>query len=143
MNPPTPPDFPLSRRDALRLAAGALAAGALPTPARAVAAEAPPRSFNGIYPHLATQNRENECGTGAVVPWAGKLWAISYGPHLPRGSSDRLYEIEPGTLRRTVRPESVGGTPANQRPGATMEHASAVSGLQPVSRAPLAMSTTR
>jgi pimeloyl-ACP methyl ester carboxylesterase len=54
-----------------------------------------------------------ECGTGAVVPWAGKLWVITYGPHLPFGSSDKLYEISPD-LQQTVRPESVGGTPANR-----------------------------
>jgi hypothetical protein len=58
-------------------------------------------------------NDENECGTGAVVPWAGRLWAITYGPHLPFGSSDRLYEITPN-LQQIVRPESVGGTPANR-----------------------------
>ena len=68
---------------------------------------------SGIYPHLATFNNENECGTGAVVPWAGRLWVISYGPHLPRGSSDKLYEIDE-QLNVTVRPESVGGTPANR-----------------------------
>ncbi|MBQ9798466.1 MAG: hypothetical protein IJO40_00825, partial [Thermoguttaceae bacterium] len=28
------------------------------------------RSFGGVYPHLAWFNDENECGTGAVVPWA-------------------------------------------------------------------------
>ncbi|HKZ37303.1 MAG TPA: hypothetical protein VJ184_06625, partial [Chryseolinea sp.] len=71
------------------------------------------RSFSGIYPHLAYYNNEGECGTGAVVPWANKLWVITYGPHLPFGSSDKLYEITPG-LDITVRPESVGGTPANR-----------------------------
>ncbi|MBS4070803.1 MAG: hypothetical protein KGZ90_05715 [Algoriphagus sp.] len=68
---------------------------------------------SGVYPHLAQFNQEGECGTGAVVFWAGKLWTISYGPHLPFGSSDRLYEINPD-LSRTVRPESVGGTHANR-----------------------------
>lgn len=29
---------------------------------------------DGIYPHLAMFNGEGECGTGAVVPWAGSLW---------------------------------------------------------------------
>ncbi|PGH40716.1 MAG: hypothetical protein CRN43_01310 [Candidatus Nephrothrix sp. EaCA] len=71
------------------------------------------RQISGIYPHLASYNNEGECGTGAVVPWAGKLWVITYGPHLPFGSSDKLYEISP-TLDRTVRPESIGGTPANR-----------------------------
>ena len=72
-----------------------------------------PRQISGIYPHLAYYNDEAECGTGAVVPWAGRLWVITYGPHLPNGSSDKLYEITPD-LRQIVRPESVGGTPANR-----------------------------
>ncbi len=68
---------------------------------------------SGIYPHLAAYNSEGECGHGAVVPWAGRLWAVTYGPHCVYGSSDRLYEIAPN-LARTVRPESVGGTHANR-----------------------------
>jgi hypothetical protein len=52
-----------------------------------------PLQFSGIYPHLAYYNNEGECGTGAVVPWADRLWVITYGPHLPFGSSDKLYEI--------------------------------------------------
>jgi len=73
----------------------------------------PPRQISGIYPHLAMFNKEGECGTGAVVPWADRLWVITYGPHLPFGSSDKLYEITPN-LEQIVRPESVGGTPANR-----------------------------
>ena len=69
--------------------------------------------WSGIYPHLAFFNNEGECGTGAVVPWAGKLWALTYAPHMPKGSSDKLYEISPA-LVLTVRPESIGGTPANR-----------------------------
>lgn len=72
-----------------------------------------PVSFSGIYPHLANYNNENECGTGAVVPWAGKLWVISYGPHLPFGSSDKLVVID-NNLERFIRKESIGGTPANR-----------------------------
>lgn len=71
------------------------------------------KSISGIYPHLAMYNNEAECGTGAVVPWAGRLWAITYGPHLPFGSSDKLYEITPD-LKQVVREESIGGTPANR-----------------------------
>ncbi|WP_119079133.1 hypothetical protein [Chitinophaga alhagiae] len=70
-------------------------------------------SYSGVYPHLAMYNNEGECGTGAVVPWAGKLWVITYGPHLPQGSSDKLYEISP-SLQQTIRSESIGGTPANR-----------------------------
>lgn len=76
-------------------------------------AQEEPRSVSGIYPTLAMFNNENECGTGAVVPWADRLWVITYGPHLPFGSSDKLYEITED-LRQIVRPESVGGTPANR-----------------------------
>jgi hypothetical protein len=72
-----------------------------------------PRSWSGIFPHLAYFNNEGECGTGAVVPWADRLWVITYGPHLPHGSSDKLYEIS-SDLKLTKRPESVGGTPANR-----------------------------
>jgi hypothetical protein len=77
------------------------------------AALAAPRQISGIYPHLAMFNNEGECGTGAVVPWADRLWVITYGPHLPKGSSDKLYEITP-ELQQIIRPESIGGTPANR-----------------------------
>lgn len=78
-------------------------------PARA---ETPPQ-ISGIYPGLAMFNNEGECGTGAVVPWADRLWVVTYAPHMPKGSSDKLYEITPD-LQQIVRPESIGGTPANR-----------------------------
>ncbi len=74
---------------------------------------AEPRSISGIYPHLVYWNLEGECGTGAVVPWADRLWVVTYAPHKPSGSSDKLYEID-GDLKLTTRPESIGGTPANR-----------------------------
>ncbi len=94
----------------LRLALAMLPLGvALALGARA----ASPPQVSGIYPQLAFFNDGAECGTGAVVPWADRLWAVTYSPHEPRGSSDKLYEITPD-LRLIVRPESVGGTPANR-----------------------------
>ncbi len=72
-----------------------------------------PRAISGIYPSLAMFNHEAECGTGAVVPWADRLWVITYGPHRPFGSTDKLYEITP-QLEQIVRPESVGGTHVNR-----------------------------
>ncbi len=72
-----------------------------------------PVEISGIYPSLAMFNQEGECGTGAVVPWADRLWVVTYGPHLPYGSSDKLYEITPD-LRQIIRPESVGGTVADR-----------------------------
>ena len=76
-------------------------------------AVAEPIQLSGIYPSLAMFNDEGECGTGAVVPWADRLWVVTYAPHLPKGSSDRLYEITPD-LKQIIRPESIGGTPANR-----------------------------
>ena len=71
------------------------------------------RHISGIYPHLAYFSDNGECGAGAVVPWADRLWLITYGPHFPHGSADKLYEID-ASLAVTIRPESVGGTPANR-----------------------------
>lgn len=72
-----------------------------------------PTQLSGIYPSLAMFNDEGECGTGSVVPWADRLWVVTYAPHSPKGSSDKLYEITPD-LQQIVRPESIGGTPANR-----------------------------
>lgn len=77
------------------------------------AVSAEPANISGIYPSLSFFNDEGECGTGAVVPWAGSLWAVTYAPHSPKGSSDKLYQISPD-LKLTVREESTGGTPANR-----------------------------
>jgi hypothetical protein len=70
-------------------------------------------SVSGIYPHLAMYNGHAECGTGAIVDWADRLWVITYAPHEPNGSTDKLYEVD-GSLAQTIRPESIGGTPANR-----------------------------
>ena len=74
---------------------------------------AAPPELSGIYPHLAMFNLHGECGTGAVVPWADQLWVITYAPHEPNGSSDKLYSIS-DNLTQTIHPESIGGTPANR-----------------------------
>ncbi|MGG5903817.1 hypothetical protein [Sphingobacterium daejeonense] len=71
------------------------------------------KSYSGIYPNLAMYNNEGECGTGAVVPWNDKLYVITYGPHLPVGSSDKLYIVEQSKDVQ-VYDKSVGGTPANR-----------------------------
>ena len=52
-------------------------------------------------------NSQDECGTGAAVQWANRLWVITYSPHYPHGSDDKLYEITP-TLEQVVRDESLG-----------------------------------
>lgn len=72
-----------------------------------------PLQISGIYPHLAVFSGEGEVGIGAVMPWAGKLWMITYPPHHRTGGPDKLYEIDP-ELNVTIRPESVGGTHASR-----------------------------
>jgi hypothetical protein len=80
------------------------------------------REISGVYPHLTTyaQSRKdgrffkaghNECGIGAVIPWAQRLWMITYAPHMPRGSDHKLYSID-DDLNMTIHAQSVGGTPA-------------------------------
>jgi hypothetical protein len=81
---------------------------------------AEPRFISGVYPHLTTYadngnltGNLNECGIGAVVPWAGKLWMVNYAAHAPEGSDHKLYSIG-DNLELTLHPESVGGTPAGR-----------------------------
>ena len=81
--------------------------------------------ISGVYPHLATHNQppdisndglrrsHGEAGIGAVVPWAGRLWYITYPQHQVRGSFDKLYEVDE-KMNLVIRPESVGGTHASR-----------------------------
>ncbi len=80
------------------------------------------RKVSGVYPHLTTysQSRKDgsffkgghqECGIGAIIPWAGKLWMVTYAPHMPHGSDHKLYSIDKD-MNMTIHAESVGGTPA-------------------------------
>ena len=70
--------------------------------------------ISGINPELHTFNREGECGTGAVVPWAGSLWAISYAPHMPKKTKNHLYEVKNDFTRVNHKDVAIGGTPANR-----------------------------
>ncbi|HUT33540.1 MAG TPA: hypothetical protein VNE39_08685 [Planctomycetota bacterium] len=78
-----------------------------------LAAEAPrePLRISGIYPSLAAlSGAKSECGIGAVVPWAGSLWFITYPAHYGDG---KLYQVTPD-LALVPRPESIGGTHAGR-----------------------------
>lgn len=103
---------------------GALAAAADAVRAPVAEGAADPLCISGVYPHLAvfnslvkddgqTYGSGGECGIGAVVPWAGKLWMITYSPHCPTGSTDKLYAVDE-QLNLEIRPESIGGTPAGR-----------------------------
>lgn len=87
-----------------------------------VKADKSPLQVSGVYPHLTVFNEGGgypcggdggEGGIGAITPWAGKLWMVTYSPHCPNGSSDKLYSIDKD-LNIFMHPESVGGTPANR-----------------------------
>lgn len=101
--------------------------GPMLSPVWAADATVPERTdlfISGVYPHLTTygiysQNGahllsgHDECGIGAIVPWAGKLWMVNYAPHKPNGSEHKLYSVDED-LNLTIHPESVGGTPAGR-----------------------------
>jgi hypothetical protein len=78
----------------------------------------PPLNVSGIYPHLTVFNsdpkRERpamECGLGAAVPWAGKLWSTTYTSHDLGKGNDKLFAVK-ADMSLEIRPESVGGTSA-------------------------------
>ncbi|MCX6896392.1 MAG: hypothetical protein NTZ16_13025 [Verrucomicrobia bacterium] len=70
-------------------------------------------SISGIRPHLALFSNYGEIGMGALVPWADRLWIVTYPPHNANGSSDKLWTVD-SNFTLTARSESVGGTHANR-----------------------------
>ena len=56
---------------------------------------------------LAYYNNEGECGTREQsYLQADRLWVVTYGPHLPNGSSDKLYEVT-SDYRQIMHKESI------------------------------------
>ena len=70
-------------------------------------------NISGTYPHLAVFSTAGEIGMGAVASWADKLWFVTYPPHAPTGSTDKLWMVD-SNLTLTAHPASVGGTHANR-----------------------------
>jgi len=77
-----------------------------------------PVNVSGVFPHLtvfggmAAPRSETEIST--LLPWAGKLWMVSYVAHLARsGSGTGLFSID-SNLNLTKHEESVVGTYANR-----------------------------
>jgi hypothetical protein len=70
-------------------------------------------NISGTYPHLAVFSNEGEIGIGGVVPWADRLWFVTYPPHKPNGSADKLWMIDTNLTLR-AHPASVGCTDANR-----------------------------
>lgn len=68
-------------------------------------------------PHLtmtADHSPRTEAGIGAIMPWANRLWAVTYVAHMtPTGSGTGLFSID-DDLNLEKHPESVVGTYANR-----------------------------
>ena len=77
------------------------------------------RSFthvNGVFPHLAVTAEHiprSESGIGALMPWAERLWFITYPSNPATGKGTGLFSID-ADLNLTKHPESVVGTYANR-----------------------------
>lgn len=75
-------------------------------------------SISGVFPHLAVKAghfpQRTETGIGALMPWANRLWFVTYVAHkTPSGSGTGLFSIDDG-MNLTKHPESVVGTYANR-----------------------------
>jgi hypothetical protein len=77
-----------------------------------------PFNISGVIPSLSVKADlgppRSESGIGALMPWAGKLWMVTYVSHKTgTGSGTGLYEIDEN-LAMKKRPESIVGTYANR-----------------------------
>ncbi len=75
-------------------------------------------SISGVNPDLAVTAdltpARSETGIGALMPWAGKLWFVSYVAHLKStGSGTGLFEVDED-FNLQKHPESIVGTYANR-----------------------------
>ena len=72
---------------------------------------------NGVFPHLgmvADHSPRTEAGVGALMPWADRLWAITYVAHKKStGSGTGLYSIDEN-FNLEKHPKSIVGTYANR-----------------------------
>lgn len=74
--------------------------------------------ISGVFPHLAVKAghlpHRTETGIGALMPWANRLWMITYVAHkAPSGSGTGLFCLD-DNLQLTKHPASVVGTYANR-----------------------------
>jgi hypothetical protein len=75
-------------------------------------------NISGVFPHLAVKAghapRRSETGIGALMPWAQKLWMVTYVAHKsPTGSGTGLFVID-DDLSIEKHPAGVVGTYANR-----------------------------
>ncbi len=74
--------------------------------------------ISGVFPHLAVKAEHfparTETGIGALMPWANRLWFVTYVAHKQgSGAGTGLFSID-DSFRLTKHPESVVGTYANR-----------------------------
>ncbi|SDC96466.1 hypothetical protein SAMN02799630_01873 [Paenibacillus sp. UNCCL117] len=75
-------------------------------------------NISGVLPHLTASagidGARSETGIGAVMPWANRLWFITYVAHKAgTGTGTGLFEVN-DKFEMVKRPESVVGTYANR-----------------------------
>ena len=77
-----------------------------------------PAAISGVIPDLAVKADlgppRSECGVGALMPWAERLWVVTYVSHKSgSGSGTGFYEVDAG-FNMEKRPESYTGTYTNR-----------------------------
>jgi hypothetical protein len=78
----------------------------------------PHLNLSGVLPHLAVKAghlpKRTETGIGALMPWANRLWFVTYVAHKTgTGDGTGLFSID-DSFALTKHPESVVGTYANR-----------------------------
>ena len=91
---------------------------AMTAPRRAGASEDRPLVISGVLPRLAVKAdhfpARTETGIGALMPWANRLWFVTYVAHkAPSGGGTGLYWVD-DDLRLHKHPQSRVGTFANR-----------------------------
>ncbi len=85
---------------------------------RGMSSMAKRHNISGVLPHLAVKAdhlpRRTETGIGALMPWANRLWFVTYVAHKAgTGGGTGLFSVD-DDLNITKHPESVVGTYANR-----------------------------
>ena len=73
-------------------------------------------NIHGVFPHLAVvagHVPRSETGIGALMPWAERLWFITYPSNPRTGKGTGLFAID-ADMNLTRHPQSVVGTYANR-----------------------------
>jgi len=77
-----------------------------------------PLNISGVIPRLSVKadlgSPRSESGIGALMPWAGRLWMVTYVSHkIGTGSGTGLYAVDENPSMKK-RLESIVGTYANR-----------------------------